>query len=454
MSIQNGISDTLDNGLSRIVISDHERKALQELAQFPLYEAITGRRSRRFPVGGKIPEGPLSFTSKKESRPLTDLQRALVLATVTGQTGWHHSITHHPGYSPAFPNYSGSAVGRTFPSAAGFHTTQFFFTDDSGTYYLPTRENPLDTQLDSNTFSLDDTSSAHHIEEALNAVLGRARRVSDDRLYLPRQQPYFEGHNVWVGNWPGSLLVIPVADLAQQTLLNIAFFAQNGYAVFDDINDRPIPGVEKYAHRLSHADDPQPLSFVEQYSLAEASAELMSATYAGHLGLGAIGLGGWSFDGLDRLSVLGATGEEGIPGLGFRYDEDDRWSLPNPTGLDGFFESFTVPHFGSARDVVDALVQRKFGEGGPYNPTTPGPWADSPGVRGAAAPFDEEFCDFLTVQYEYIQKTFGKFPATVPSVWIMNYLQAQHLDTDFYDEKFQPGAYLATHAEEQQRWSS
>ena len=34
----------------------------------------------------------------------------------------------------------------------------------------------------------------------------------------------------------------------------------------------------------------------------------------------------------------------------------------------------------------------------------------------------------------------------------MNYLQAQHLDTDFYDEKFAPGAYLSTHAEHQRRW--
>lgn len=33
-------------------------------------------------------------------------------------------------------------------------------------------------------------------------------------------------------------------------------------------------------------------------------------------------------------------------------------------------------------------------------------------------------------------------------------LQAQHLDTDFYDTHFEPGAYLPTHATEQQRWNS
>ena len=440
---------TFDNGLTAIELTDHVRKALQELSEFPFFEAVLGRRSRRFPVGGEIPDGVLAFKSRKESRPLTDLQRALVLATVTGQTGWHFGISRHPGYAPQFPNYSGSAIGRTFPSAAGFHTTQFFFTDDSGTYFLPTRDDVLDQQLDFNTFESGDA-----VEDALNAVLARAVRISDERLHLPREQPYFEGHNTWIGNWPGSLLVVPVADLAQQTLLNIAFFSQNGYVIYDDVNDREIPGLEKYRHRLVHFDDPQPLSFVEQYSLAEASAELMTSSYVGHLALGAIGLGGWSFDGIDRLSVLGASDNPEVPGLGFRYDNDERWTMPNPTGRDGIFETFTKPHFGSMRKVVEALAERKFGPGGPFNPTTPGPWKDSEIVRGAAAPFDDEFMDLLTAQAEYVDETFGKFPGTVPSVWIMNYLQAQHLDTDFYDEKFSPGAYLSTHAEEQERWNS
>ncbi|MGO2985818.1 MAG: hypothetical protein ACTIH7_13425 [Brevibacterium aurantiacum] len=440
---------TFANGLTAIELSDQERQALRELSEFPFYDAVLGRRSRRFPVGGSIPDGVLAFTSRKDSRPLTDLQRALVLATVTGQTGWHFGITRHPGYQPQFPNYSGSAIGRTFPSAAGFHTTQFFFTDDSGTYFLPTRDDVLDHQMDIDTFGSDDS-----VENALNAVLARAQRISDDRLHLPREQPYFEGHNTWIGNWPGSLLVIPVADLAQQTLLNIAFFSQNGYVLYDDINDRQIPGLEKFRHRLDHFDDPQPLSFVEQYSLAEASAELMTSSYVGHLALGAIGLGGWSFDGIDRLSMLGASGNPDVPGLGFRFDTDGRWSIPNPTGREGVFESYTRQHFGSMRKVVEALAERKFGPGGPFNPGTLGPWKDSKKVRGAAAPFDEEFMDLLTVQAEYIDETFGKFPGTVPSVWIMNYLQAQHLDTDFYDEKFDPGAYLSTHVREQERWNS
>jgi hypothetical protein len=34
----------------------------------------------------------------------------------------------------------------------------------------------------------------------------------------------------------------------------------------------------------------------------------------------------------------------------------------------------------------------------------------------------------------------------------MNYVQAHHLDLDFYDRFFKPDAYLRTHAEHMQRW--
>ena len=44
------------------------------------------------------------------------------------------------------------------------------------------------------------------------------------------------------------------------------------------------------------------------------------------------------------------------------------------------------------------------------------------------------------------------FPGTVPSMFIMNYVQAHHLDLDFYDRFFRPGAYLRTHAEHMQGW--
>jgi hypothetical protein len=114
----------------------------------------------------------------------------------------------------------------------------------------------------------------------------RLRRLSEGRLYLPAEQPYLEGHNTWCVNVPGSLLVIPVADIAQHLLAILCFFAQNGYAIYDDVNGRKIPGLQEFSG-LVDVEEPFPLTFTEQYALTEATAELASACYvqAHHLDL-------------------------------------------------------------------------------------------------------------------------------------------------------------------------
>jgi hypothetical protein len=77
-----------------LYISDHERAALAELAQFPLFASLTGRRSRRFPVGGQIPDGALAYTSRRPVRPLSEVERALLISVAGGVTGWNFGITH------------------------------------------------------------------------------------------------------------------------------------------------------------------------------------------------------------------------------------------------------------------------------------------------------------------------------------------------------------------------
>jgi hypothetical protein len=412
----------------RLAISEQERAALAQLEHFPLLAAMTGRRSRRFPVGGRIPAGALAYTSRRPVQPLSEVERALLISVTGGVTGWNFGITHNPSYAPSFPNYSGSATGRTFPSAAGFHTSQLFFTDDTGTYLLPNRDQPP-REFDS-------------IEEWISHTAESYVRISDTRLELPREEPHMEGHNIWIGNHPGSLLAFPVADLAEHLMENLWFFAANGYAIVDDINGRNIPRLDRFSS-LPRADDPLPLSFVEQYTITEASAELAIAANNGVLALQAIGLGGWTYDGLNRLSVLS--------GMGFVADDDGRWPFPNITGLPGYFETLSPPHVPSVAAGVDKLVARKFGPGGPFHPDTPGPWSDTPKVRASALPPDG-IQELVSVEASYIYDTFGKLPGTVPTVHVLMYLQAQHLDPDFYDTFFGPGAYLPTHAEHQTRW--
>ncbi len=177
-----------------------ETAALEELAAFPLLEALYGRRSRRFALGGEIPDGPLAYRSQHEALPLTELERMLVLSAMGGTTGWHYSITRHARYAPHVSNYAAGAAGRTFPSAAGFHTSELFFTDDSGVYFFPTRD--AGALVDPATDGLTPELMVERHRE-------RIRKLSDGRLHLPREEPYLEGHNTWCVNVPGSLLVIP-----------------------------------------------------------------------------------------------------------------------------------------------------------------------------------------------------------------------------------------------------
>jgi hypothetical protein len=199
-------------------------------------------------------------------------------------------------------------------------------------------------------------------------------------------------------------------------------------------------------------DGPYPLSFVEQYSLTELTAELACSCFAGVLMLQALGLGGWMFDGIDMYTVLGASLDPDVPGLGFRYDTDERWALPNPTGLEGVFEASCPPHYPDMRAAVEAFVERKFGPGGPYDPATPGPWSESARVRGSAQRHDEHFVDCVATMAQHVLDAYGKFPGTVPTLFIMNFLQAHHLELAFYDRHFEPGAYLETHARHLERW--
>lgn len=277
------------------------------------------------------------------------------------------------------------------------------------------------------------------------------RRLSDQRLQLSPEPPYTEPHNTWVANKPGTLLVVPVGDLAQQMLLNLCYMLQDGLVLHDDINRWPVPGIEAYADPVD-VNNVWPLTFAEQRWLAELTTELATNCYARTFMLQAMGLDRWMFNGLDAASVLGASGERDAPGLGFRYDTDETWPYPDTTGLSGVMEGYCPPDYPNMCTAVEAVHQRKFGPGGPFHPNTPGPCRHSRRVRSATVPYSERFRECVALQAQHVLDTFGKFPGTVPSIFTIMYLQGHHLDLGFYDHCFDPGAYLQNHAQQLARW--
>jgi hypothetical protein len=415
----------------------------QDMLDFSCLEALTGRRSRRFFMGAEIPDGVFSHKSRHDPVPLSDLEKMLVVSACGGNTSWHHMIFRASRYAPHLSNYAGAAGGRVFPSGAGFHTSQTFFTDDDGVYLLDMRDSPACAERGPEG-SLD-------LEAFMGNVRSRVRKIQDGRLRFPSEVPFTEAHNTWVFNKPSTLLVIPVGDLAQHVLLNLCYMLQNGLVLYDDRNRRSIPGIEGFSDMVD-VGNVWPITFVEQWSLGELTVELGASCYAGTLMLQAMGLGGWMFNGIDPFAMMGASGDPSVTGLGFRYDTDDRWPYPNPTGRSGVMEGHCPPHFPDMRAAVESVCQRKFGPGGPFHPDTPGPWKDSRKVRSAAQVHDERFRECVALQAQYVYDTFGKFPGTVPSLYLIMYLQAHHLDLEFYDKFYKSGAYLKTHARHMARW--
>ena len=114
--------------------------ALHHLLEYPLLNAIFGRRARRFGLGMSIPSGPLAYTSKHDPVPLSEFERSLLLAVGGGVSGWSFGVPYGPDRPDRHAHYSVRFTGRTAPTAGGFGTPAMLATDDDGTYLTNTRD--------------------------------------------------------------------------------------------------------------------------------------------------------------------------------------------------------------------------------------------------------------------------------------------------------------------------
>ena len=417
---------------------------LAEANDFPLMSALFGRRSRRFGWGMEIPEGPLAYQSKLPPTALDDLERAFVIAAGLGVSGWHNGIPYSASQE-GLCSYSVRYTGRTFPVAAGIGNTDMFYTQDDGTYYVSTR--------DAGASGSWADASLTEAETLIATVAAHTRKLSDQRIDPPREAPHYSSHNLWNGNVTGSTLFIPVANVTEQLLDFLFVVAGAGYTTFDDLRGQPAGKLEPFFDSgLLDPDRKYPLSYMEQYLLSTCAVEMGVMGHNMALALQPLGLGGWFYSGVSPFSIMGVAANKGIPGLGFKFEKKDGWGVPNPLGIEGLYQAFCPPFYADMRAAIEAFLDLKFGTGGTYDPATGGPFADNPGVKAHAAKPSEELIDCVVAIADHIYETYGKFPGTVPSIFVRFYTQAHRLETGFYDKFFQPGNYLSTHQRNVERW--
>ncbi len=417
---------------------------LARINRFPLTAALFGRRSRRFGWGMEIPSGPLAYRSELPPTPLDDFERSFLIATGLGVSGWHSGIPYSASQD-GLCTYAARYTGRTFPSAAGIGGTDMFYTEDDGTYFVTTRD--AVTEGNWGKGRLGDSA------RLIATVKSHTRQLSAKRVELPREGPHYSEHNLWNANVPGSTVFIPVANVSEQMLGFLFIVANSGYTVWDDLHGRAAGDLDAFHQSgLLNRDKKYPLSYMEQYLLTTCAVEMGAMGHNIALGLQALGLGGWFFSGISPFSLMGVAAAKGIDGLGFRFEKRADWGVPNPVGLDGVYEGYCPPFYPDMRSAVMAYVQLKHGAGGAYTQGTEGPFLRNDDVKATAVPPTAEIIDCVVATAEYIHSTFGKFPGTVPTIFLRYYTQAHRLETGFYDRFFREGMYLDTHLDNVKRW--
>ncbi len=419
---------------------------LDELLKYPLVQALFGRRARRFGQGMEIPSGPLAFKSNQKPLPLSERETNLLVAAATGVSGWSFGIPFGPRTPQSHAEISLRFTGRTAPTAAGLGTPALFFTDDQGCYCTRTRDVQPERarELDGG-------------QESMERILGVCRDnticFQEGRLDLPSAPPHILPPNLWWANQPGSTVFMPVGDASEECLGFLALMIRHGVMVVDHETGKPAGNLEPFIRSgLLSPEKQLPLS--ELLSTVQDSLCLELA-FMGHnivLMLQAMGLGGLYFNGMDNLSVLGSNARSGVKGLGFRFVEDDRWVTPNAVGLEGVYEALCPPFYPDMHAAVKAFVERKFGPKGSYAPGTPGAWRDSERVKQTVAPYTQDFVDCMSEVAQYMYSKYGKFPGNRSTIVLPGFVQAHHIDTEFYDRHYADGAYLDTHAQHAKRW--
>ena len=419
---------------------------LSALRKFPLMDAIFGRRSRRFGRGMEIPSGPLAYKSALAPLPLSELEQSILIAAGTGVTGWNFGVPFGPNRPKEHASYTLRFTGRTGPSAGGFGTAALLFTNDTGTYITNTRDaQPAAMQEAGENLS--------DVERIIALCKKNTIKLSDKRLDLPAATPHMLEPNLWMANAPGSTLFMPIGDASEQMLSFMALSMSNGNVIMDDEVKKPAGNLQRFiSSGLLNDKKRVPLSVLHQLVYESNCTEVAFMAHNMVLTLQALGLGGLYFSGLNRWSILGAFADKGVKGMGFRFVHDERWTLPNPVGLDGIYEALCPPYYPNMRAAVEAFVKRKFGPKGAYDKDTPGPWKDSKAIKGGVTPYSDEFVDCLAEVAQYIYDKHGKFPGTFSTIVLPGYVQAVHLDTDFYDKFYKPGAYLTSHADNRNVW--
>ena len=417
---------------------------------YPLYDAILGRRSRRFGLGMEMVQGPFKYKSEKDPVPLNELETAMLVAAATATTGPILAETEFPGGMV-------KTIGKPYPSAMGSHRARLFFTNDDGVFMVKSNEAAMT--------KMREYESPEDRSKVVGFFNTCVEKVQDTRMHLPPKEPGVWPHNHWNTNRPGTTLFMPVLDTSKdliKLILNLSDskagrYAKDGggYFLVDDRNGMRPCGNQKWVDNgLLSKNKVMTLSRLEALLAAAMQAEGSFMGQLLSLSAHALGLGGWLFAGFSSTVVLGGT--PAAKGLGMRFVQSKTDPFPNPVGLPGVFEGFCPPFYENMDKAVDAAMEGvttsmdQWEAKGMIKPHR----ADNETFDAATPQASEEGIACTKDICRYIYETYGKFPGNTDTMQLIVMIQATHLDLDFYDKHMIAGAYAESHLNHMRDWHS
>ena len=427
-------------------------KGFEAAWSYPLLEAVFKRRTRRIAFGAQIPGGPTQYQSKQAPLALDELEEALLVQAATGVSGFN--LADLPFCDEQGRDMGGNTMiqfaGRTWPSPCASHDTELFYWNDEGTYVMKLHEVPPESLQTYET--VDDRSRVLELHRK------GAVKLFDGRPDYPHTYPTMLPFNIPTSDVPGSTIFLPVADTTFElinVLLLMSGWPDGGMAVIDPENGNRPAGCQRWIDEgMLNPLYAVPLTYFGNVSQIESGFMIQNLLLA----IQATGLGGWVHAHPAGQVLLGGTPL--AKGLGFRFITGTGGSTagrPSPVGLDGVLEPYCPPYYPSMDAAVDAVVDGKFAPGGLYDPEGKPASAFQQHhevVRGVPR-YSDELVQCVKDICNYIYDTYGRFPShvdaiTTPGCWV----QAHHLDLEFYDKFYEKGAYTESQRDHMSQWHS
>jgi hypothetical protein len=438
-----------------------------DFSQFPLLSALRERRSRRFGLGMNMPAGPLAYQSAYQPRPLSEDEEAALVFAACGVTG--HALADLCYSADGGGNIIAGLVARTISSGDALQTVALIVINDGGSYLIR-RPRELSKATVRELIDMAKTG-------ALLEIYRRTRVKINDGRAAPPLEPLFNiSANRWSAYAPGTTYFLPINDLTFMYINGVLEILNEQTQAFivDERNAFRPAGLAKFARsRGGHLeDDPRKFrmvtirqveQFVDEFVCLEQGMMLQNLSLMAE----ALGLGGFVnfanhdfgwFQALNfQMAEMPASrylGAGWLPSLAMKLLNQNP-VVPFPIGLERngeiLLKPFCGPYYKSMAEAVDAVVEIKFGPNGVFRQLDGTAWRDPAQVSAGITGLSEAAVSAAKAYCEYVANRYGRFPATMAPYRTALGFQACHLDAEFYEKFYAPGALSERHREDFQQ---